>query len=219
MKTEFIPGIFGTDPPDWITLISSGTAMTKPHILFPESVINSSGNETGQFGLHTGKSSLSQPTAKISHDLGLVAYAFEILEHFRTKLDSHRSPTLETGNTSTIENKDKQKSDHIKSLVEKGLIGEARNYLNHFKSCDSPVINDWRKVLVEPEAKTEALATGKNVSDHIEWIKTNSEIYKGKWVALKNGKLLSSHENRVDLHNSLKQNGKLSGALFFKMGD
>ncbi len=72
----------------------------------------------------------------------------------------------------------------------------------------------WHKVLAVPNVMSGKKATGE---EDIFWIQNNADSYKGKWVALKNGVLLGSHEKRAELHNVLKQSGRLTDAMFFQI--
>jgi len=77
----------------------------------------------------------------------------------------------------------------------------------------------WHKVLAVPNVIQKKTATGGNIREDILWIQNNAESYKGKWVALKSGVLLGSHEKRAELQKILKQSEKLADAMFFQIED
>jgi hypothetical protein len=110
-------------------------------------------------------------------------------------------------------------SGHIKHLVENNLIEDARNVLSTIQPGTFTAVDNWRKVLSEPEAKMEKSATGGQTRKNALWLQNNSEKYKGKWIALKNKTLMGFHESRVELHQSLKKDGKLAGAMFFRIDE
>ncbi len=108
-------------------------------------------------------------------------------------------------------------SEHVKNFVENGQIAEAREVMYSFHPGTSNVLDSWQRALAYPEAKLNKSAGGENIKDDAVWLQDNSEKYKGKWIALKNGILLGAHESRIELRRSLKQAGKLPGAMFFRI--
>jgi hypothetical protein len=108
-------------------------------------------------------------------------------------------------------------SEHIKHLVENNLIEDARNVLSNIQPGTLTAVDNWRKVLSEPKAKVEKSATGGQTRKNALWLQNNSEKYKGKWIALKNSELMGFHESRAELYQSLKKDGKLAGAMFFRI--
>jgi len=67
------------------------------------------------------------------------------------------------------------------------------------------------------QIRQEKKATGGNMLKNTLWIQKNAAAYRGKWVALKNGKLLGSHESQVELYRNLKESGNISGSVFFRV--
>lgn len=108
-------------------------------------------------------------------------------------------------------------SGHVKKLVENSRIEEARDVLSTIPPGGPAVLDNWRRAAARPKAKLEKSATGGEMMKDALWLQNNSEKYKGKWIALKNGILLGSHESCVELRRSLKQTGKLTGAMFFRI--
>ena len=106
----------------------------------------------------------------------------------------------------------------MKNLVENGRITEARNVLSDIQPGSSIKLDNWKRILAKPKAKISNSATGGKIKGDVAWLHKNSSHYKGRWIALKNGVLLDSDKSRVELHRSLKQAGKLSGAMFFRIG-
>ncbi|MEZ4526493.1 MAG: hypothetical protein R2941_11295 [Desulfobacterales bacterium] len=103
----------------------------------------------------------------------------------------------------------------VKNLLENGNVAEARKMLSLLSPGSSGRADYWHKVLAAPNVMSGKKATGGNVKEDILWIQNNADSYKGKWVALKNGVLLGSHEKRAELHSILKQSGQLADAMFF----
>lgn len=108
-------------------------------------------------------------------------------------------------------------SEHVKNLVESNRVEDARKVLSTIQTGNSVTLDRWIKTLTEPKAVVEKGSSAKNIKDEAVWLKQNSEDYKGKWVALKNGELLGADKSRITLHTSLKQTGNLSGAMFFRI--
>jgi hypothetical protein len=111
----------------------------------------------------------------------------------------------------------KKISDHVKKLVENGNIEDAREVLSTFQPGTSTALDNWQRALASPKAKLEKSAGGENIKKDALWLQNNSDKYKGNWIALKNGILLGTHESRIELRRSLKQVGKLAGAMFFRI--
>lgn len=110
-------------------------------------------------------------------------------------------------------------SEHVKKLVENGQIEDARNVLSAIQPGISTALDNWQRALSLPKAKLDKSSEGKNIKEDALWLQDNSEKYKGKWIALKNGALLGAHESRIELRLSLKQAGKLAGTMFFRIDD
>ncbi len=75
----------------------------------------------------------------------------------------------------------------------------------------------WKKVLAVPVARPAGPGSGGDMRKDILWFEMNADNYKGKWVALKDGVLIGSHESRAELRISLKQSGRLFGTTFFRL--
>jgi len=118
-----------------------------------------------------------------------------------------------------VETREERISGHVKRLVENGQIEDARNVLSTVQPGISGALDNWQRALSIPKAKLEKSSEGKNVKEDALWLRNNSEKYKGKWIALKNGILLGAHDSRVELRRTLKQTGRLSGSLFFRIDD
>lgn len=106
---------------------------------------------------------------------------------------------------------------NIKILVEAGQVSNARFLLTSIPFGISSKLDNWRRVLDIPKAKPEKVATGVDIKQNSSWLLNNSGNFKGKWVALKKGILLGSHESRIELHRQLTLSDKLKGATFFKI--
>src|SRR4030042_7079563 len=105
----------------------------------------------------------------------------------------------------------------IKILIEAGQVSNARFLLTSIPFGISSKLDNWRRVLAIPKAKPEKVATGVDIKQNSSWLLINSGKFKGKWVALKKGILLGSHESRIELHRQLTLADKLKGATFFKI--
>jgi hypothetical protein len=118
-------------------------------------------------------------------------------------------------NSSSISETEELSPERIRAFVEEGRISEAKNILSAVLPGNSYRLDNWRKVLSKPKVKIEETATGGTLKDDCLWLQKHSIDYKGQWVALKQGGLLSSHVSRIELHRSLKKAGTLAGAMFF----
>ncbi len=108
-------------------------------------------------------------------------------------------------------------SEHVKKLVENGQISEAREVLSTLQPGTSTVLDNWQRALAYPRAKLNKSVGGENIKEDAIWLQNNSDKYKGKWIALKNGILHGAHGSRIELRRSLKQVGKLVGTMFFRI--
>jgi len=50
------------------------------------------------------------------------------------------------------------------------------------------------RILKVRQERQEKKATGGNMLKNMQWLQNHAAAYRGKWVALKNGKLMGSHE-------------------------
>lgn len=116
-----------------------------------------------------------------------------------------------------VETQGQEISEHVKKLVEDGQITEAREVMYFLQPGTSTVLDSWQRALAYPEAKLNKSTGRKNIKDDAVWLQKNSDKYKGKWIALKNGILLGAHESRIELRRSVKQAGNLPGAMFFRI--
>lgn len=119
-----------------------------------------------------------------------------------------------------ITEKTKKDLHEIKTLVESGRVREARRYLLGLRMSmeGCPEIDVWSQVLAEPVVISEHGATGGDLRNNTAWLKQHTAEYQGYWVALRQGVLLGSDKNRTELHHRLKNAGKLSGAMFVRIG-
>ena len=106
---------------------------------------------------------------------------------------------------------------NIRILVESGQVSDARLLLSSITFGISSKLDNWRRVLAIPKAKSEKVATGIDIKQNSSWILNNSGNFKGKWVALKQGILLGSDKSRIELHRQLTLSGKIKGSTFFKI--
>ena len=126
-------------------------------------------------------------------------------------------PFIEEESSSALVESEEVTRERIRTLVENGRVSEAQNILSKIAPGISSRLDTWRKVLTRPTVRLEETTTGGNLTDDTRWLQQHSMNYKGQWVALKQGILLGSHANRLELHRYLKQLGKLAEAMFFRI--
>lgn len=85
----------------------------------------------------------------------------------------------------------------LRSLVEEGRILEARSLLD-FAGDLIPRESRIREILAPPRIRR-IPEKGFDRSAEIHWLKTNAELYRGKWVALIGDELIASAETLRDL--------------------
>jgi hypothetical protein len=95
-----------------------------------------------------------------------------------------------------------------------GAVKKARIYLSAYPLSDSKLQKYYENVLEPPKATVCDKASGSDFGANIRWIKSESEPFRGNWVALKNGKLIDHDKDRYLLHNRLKDQNLLEGCLF-----
>lgn len=85
----------------------------------------------------------------------------------------------------------------LRSLVEEGRILEARSLLD-FAGELIPRDSRIREILAPPRIR-KIPEKGFDRGAEIHWLKTNAELYRGKWVALLGDELIASAESLKDL--------------------
>ncbi|MDM8548931.1 hypothetical protein QUF72_02590 [Desulfobacterales bacterium HSG2] len=109
-------------------------------------------------------------------------------------------------------------SRHINALIEAGgCVLEARRIVSKIRPGVSEKLDYWKKVLAEPVARLSGPGSGGDMRKDMMWLENNADNYKGKWVALRDGVLLGSHESRAELRQILRQSGKLEKSFFVRM--
>jgi hypothetical protein len=110
-----------------------------------------------------------------------------------------------------------QISGYIKALVEAGRVPEARRVLSGIRPGISKKLDYWKKAMAEPVARLAGPGSGGDMRKDMLWFEKNADRHRGKWVALKEGILLGSHEQRAELRRILEESGNLAGTTFFKL--
>jgi len=109
-------------------------------------------------------------------------------------------------------------SRHINALIEAGgCVLEARRIVSKIRPGVSEKLDYWKKVLAEPVARLAGPGSSGDIKKDMMWLENNADKYKGKWIALKDGVLIGSHESRPELRRTLEQSGRLSETTFFKL--
>jgi len=136
----------------------------------------------------------------------------------RNRVDRCSETSEFTAQEATPENSE-QICEYIKELIENSCVTEARRLVSDIRPGVSEELDYWKKVLALPVARvTKPLADTDPKKDML-WIEKNADNYKGRWVALKNGELIGSHESYIELHRTLKQSGRITGSFFFRIGN
>jgi hypothetical protein len=98
--------------------------------------------------------------------------------------------------------------ERIRELVEQDYVGGARKLLAEAleKGDHGEDLSGWQQVLAP--AKVLRVGGPKDIdrTPDVEWIRQNSEEYRGQWVALLHGELLAHSESLKDVLAILKQN-------------
>ena len=107
----------------------------------------------------------------------------------------------------------------IKQLVEDNRVIEARKVLSEATKTGplSVMLTNWQRVLDQPKVLVRNYATGVYLNKEAKWVQKNAEQFKGKWVALKGGILIDSHDSLISLRQSLENSGKLTEAIVIKI--
>jgi hypothetical protein len=107
--------------------------------------------------------------------------------------------------------------EKLRSCVEESRVAEARKLVSGISPGISVRIDNWRRVLAEPKVTVGNPGTDEGLREDSIWLENNALKYQGKWVALKKGTLIGSHESRIELHRSLEQSDKLAGVMFVRL--
>ncbi len=105
----------------------------------------------------------------------------------------------------------------VRRLVELGEIQKARNIVSKFPGGFSRHLDKWRTLLAKPKVVKKTAGPDQDVEANHRWIHHHSNNYRGKWVALKNGKIVGNNTSSVNLRAELQQTSSLDGVLFFKV--
>jgi hypothetical protein len=105
----------------------------------------------------------------------------------------------------------------IRRLVELGDIHKARTIVSKFPGGVSSRIDRWRRLLAEPKVVQKTSGVDQDFKGNLAWIHHHANNYRGKWVALKDGKIIASSSSSIDLRAGLQEKGLLDGVLFFKV--
>ncbi len=127
-----------------------------------------------------------------------------------TRIGDEESP-------STVIHGESEMVTEVMDLVQGGRVSEARQLLSTVPENLSGTVENWRRVLAEPNAEPGISASGSSLSSDSLWLKENADRYQGRWVALKQGVMLGSHVSRRELHRRLKCAGALNGASFLRV--
>ncbi len=107
----------------------------------------------------------------------------------------------------------------MRELVERDDVLEARRVLA--TACERGVtsrsLEHWRSVLAPPAATPTGRTTGGGMDATGNWLRRHGAAYRGRWVALKGGRLIGADTSRVRLHRLLKDAGKLQGTVFVRL--
>lgn len=90
----------------------------------------------------------------------------------------------------------------LRSLVEQGRILDARNLLEVAGEA-IPRDSKIRQVLAPPRVRKSS-ALGSDRSSEFRWLKTNADVYRGKWVALDRESLIASSDSLKGLLAQLR---------------
>lgn len=138
--------------------------------------------------------------------------------HSREKTRRELSPEPLKITEHTIPENAEQLCEYIKELIETSHVSEARRIVSGIGPGVSEELDYWKKVLAEPVPRPGGPGSGRDMKKDMLWLENNADDYKGKWVALKSGVLLGSHESHTELYQTLKKSGRLTGTLFFRVG-
>ncbi len=93
-------------------------------------------------------------------------------------------------------------ADLIRMMIEQDQVKGARRLLEAAlrQSPDSPELEHWRRVLAPPRVVSLWNGpSGRNRTNEMKWLASESEAHRGRWVALDGDRLLASAESLKDL--------------------
>jgi hypothetical protein len=105
----------------------------------------------------------------------------------------------------------------VSNLLRRGQVDEARLALItlHRENPSNSELSRWIRVIATPIAKSSNRATGHSVKATSEWLRTHSNEFRNKWIALKAGNLLGAGSSRKALRDTVKRDFGLHGVIFF----
>lgn len=90
----------------------------------------------------------------------------------------------------------------LRSLIEQGRILDARNLLEVAGEA-IPRDSKVRQVLASPRIRKNSVL-GVDRSPEFRWLKTNADVYRGRWVALDGESLIASSDSLKELLAQLR---------------
>jgi len=93
----------------------------------------------------------------------------------------------------------------IKLSFEVGAILAARNVSERGLACypDDAEIKKYAHILAPPKVTANNLPMNPGIKANRNWLRANSDDYRGRWVALRDGELLESAESLEEVMNKL----------------
>lgn len=108
---------------------------------------------------------------------------------------------------------------HVKQLVDRGRVNEARRFLRVLEEQDPHmgVVERWKPAFERPAAAPSGNATGQDPRPDASWLRQNGSTYAGYWVALSNGVLLDCDSDARALARRLSERGSLRPVALFRV--
>jgi hypothetical protein len=64
-----------------------------------------------------------------------------------------------------------------------------------------------------------AKGAGASIGLYADWLREHAHAYQGKWVALRDGRVIDSDPSRVELHRRIEGSPALADTLFYYVGE
>lgn len=108
-------------------------------------------------------------------------------------------------------------AEHVRRLAEAGRVEEARRYVQEHLSGGDADLERWSQLLRPPLAKTSPRRSRGDFGADNAWLRENRDAFLGRWVALRDGKLLDSDATLRLLLDRLTASGSEDGAFIVRV--
>lgn len=104
-------------------------------------------------------------------------------------------------------------ADYLRELLEANRLGDARRFVQERIAAGEPGLERLARLILPPKVTTSSYRPRSDFGLDNAWLRCaeNREAYRGRWVAILNGKLLDSDTKMQPLVDRLVARGEAEG--------